>query len=217
MERTKKEARENYNRLSNWYDLIAGSSEAECREIGVDLLNVKIGEKILEIGLGTGNSLLSIGALVGDHGSVFGVDLSDGMTRIANQKILRRHLSHRISLCLADGAFLPFRHNHFDAAFLSFTLELFDVEDIQRVLEECRRVLSQQGRLVNVSLSKSKSPGIIERIYEWFHGRMPITIDCRPININDFLLVSNFKILSQVEKTMWGIPVKITSASLMKR
>jgi len=214
VDRTKKEARENYNRLSHWYDLIAGPSEKELRDAGIDLLNVQTGEKVLEIGFGTGNSLLSIGDSVGGNGSVFGVDLSDGMIRVANQKIESRPLSDRISLCLADGAFLPFLHNQFDAVFMSFALELFNVDDIRRVLKGCSRVLKPSGLLVNVSLSKTQNPGIIERIYEWFHAQMPVLIDCRPIFVNDFISTSGFKIQSQIDKKMWGIPVKITSASL---
>ena len=73
--RTKKEARANYNRLSRWYDWIAGS-EAKFRQMGVKALNVQPNERILEIGFGTGTCLVDFASLVGSNGLICGIDLA---------------------------------------------------------------------------------------------------------------------------------------------
>ena len=65
VERSKESARAAYDRLSKWYDLLAGSSEKKFADIGLQKLNAKAGEKILEIGYGTGNSLVSLVQLTG--------------------------------------------------------------------------------------------------------------------------------------------------------
>ncbi|MFZ0532240.1 MAG: hypothetical protein WAM09_03595, partial [Anaerolineales bacterium] len=56
VERSKSAARRAYNRMSRIYDLLAGSSEAQFIHLGLDMLAVRAGETILEIGSGTGTA-----------------------------------------------------------------------------------------------------------------------------------------------------------------
>jgi demethylmenaquinone methyltransferase/2-methoxy-6-polyprenyl-1,4-benzoquinol methylase len=206
--RSKKQARANYNRLSRWYDWIAGS-EDRYRRIGVQALNLQPAERLLEIGFGTGKCLLDFAQQVGPDGWVCGIDLSEGMAAVADERISTAGLGGRVSLLLGDAVELPFRNQSFDAIFASFTLELFDTPDIPRVLQQCARLLPLGGRLAAVTLVKTDKPGFAERLYEWSHARMPVVVDCRPIRAQAALQEAGFEIANVISEKMWGLPVEI--------
>ena len=108
---------------------------------------MKAGEKILEIGFGTGGSLVSLVQLVGRTGKVYGVDLSTGMFRVAQSKLKKNGILNRVELQCADAVHLPYPDNFFDAVFMSFVLELFDTPELPLVLHECKRVLQEMVAL----------------------------------------------------------------------
>ena len=208
--RSKEAARASYNRLSRWYDVIAGSTEKKYRDWGLKKLSAQSGEKILEIGFGTGHCLVSLAEAVGPTGRVIGLDISDGMLAIARQRLQREGLNDRVDLHLGDAASLSFiETNSLDGVFMSFTLELFDNPDIARVLQECHRILKPGARLSIVSMTKTNPPGVPVRIYEWFHEHMPEYADCRPIFARHALEENGFKIQNVSVSSMWGLPVEI--------
>jgi len=210
--RSKKTAREHYSDFSRWYDILAGSSEDKFRIQGLQTLDLKQGESILEIGIGTGKGLVEIAGSVGPEGCVVGVDLADGMVEAAHQRVMDHDLTDQISLGITDGAELPFAVDHFDAVFICFTLELFDTPDIIHVLDECTRVLKRGGRILVVSLKKTDKPKLPERMYEWVHTKMPVMVDCRPIKSDLHLVQAGFNIISAETFMMWGLPVEIVLA-----
>lgn len=211
--RSKAEAAQTYSKLSRWYDVIANPSESRLRNMGLEVLAAKKGEHILEIGFGTGHALLSLARSVGETGHVCGVDLAEGMHSVAAQRLAQAKLANRVELKLGDGLELPFETGRFDAVFLSFTLELFDTPEIPLVLQECRRVLTPEGQIGLVSLSKK--PGVLVAVYEWFHKKLPAAVDCRPIPARQFLHNARFYVLNATEASMWGLPVDIILAEKM--
>jgi ubiquinone/menaquinone biosynthesis C-methylase UbiE len=214
VERSKESARAAYDRLSKWYDLLAGSSEKKFADIGLQKLDVKAGEKILEIGFGTGGSLVSLVGLAGRTGKVYGVDLSTGMFRVAQGKLKKNGILSRVELQCADAVHLPYPDNFFDAVFMSFVLELFDTPELPLVLQECKRVLQSNGRIGVVALSKQKRLSV--RMYEWFHMRFPAYVDCRPIFARKTIEQAGFQIMDTTEMLMWGLPVDIVVAQKSK-
>ncbi len=208
--RSKEVARQSYNRLSRWYDFIAGSTEKKYRDWGLEKLSAQPGEKVLEIGFGTGHCLVTLAKAVGPGGRVIGLDISDGMLAIARERLQGEGLSDRVDLQLGDAAKLDFlAAGSLDGVFMSFTLELFDNPEIPRVLQECHRVLKPGGRLAVVSMTKTDPPGMAVRMYEWFHEHMPDYADCRPIFARQALEQSGFTIQDVSHSSMWGLPVEI--------
>ena len=115
--RTRQEARASYDRLSSWYDFLAGSAEKKFKQAGLHKLNVQPGEKVLEIGFGTGDGLLALAKSVNVSGKVYGLDLSEGMVRVAQLKLKKAGLSDRVELLCGDAAALPYERNSMDAVF----------------------------------------------------------------------------------------------------
>lgn len=209
---TKEQTRAFYNRISRVYDLLADRSEAPVRRAGLDLLKARTGEKVLEIGCGTGHSLVRLAKAVGPGGRVFGLDLSDQMLRQAKANLVKAGLLERVRLRRGDAVQMPYPNASMDAVFMSFTLELFDTPEIPRVLGECKRVLRTGGRLVVVGMSKAGGRDLLIGVFEWAHKHFPNFVDCRPIFVREVLQQAGFGIVKVLKKRMW-IPVEIVRAS----
>jgi len=199
-------ARTNYNAMSRWYDLFT-SSEKRFTDIGLQILDVRPNESVLEIGCGTGHALVEF---ANRGAQVIAMDLSEGMINAAQRRIQNKVQKRSVEFCQGDGLFVPFPEDQFDVIFLSFTLELFDTPKIPLVLNECHRTLRSGGRIGVVSLAKQDVAAV--RIYEWFHRLMPNIIDCRPIYLGPVLKEAGFLIDKSIIKTMWGLPVEIVIA-----
>jgi len=210
--RSKAQAAASYDRLSRWYDRIAGSTERKYRDLGLQLLQAQEGESILEIGFGTGHCLLALAKAVGPHGRVCGIDISAGMRDITLRHLQSAGVADRVDLQVGDAAQLPFAQGSFHAVFMSFTLELFDTPEIPLVLAQCRQVLRPGGRIGLVVMVKPKRPGFAVRLYEWCHARWPAMVDCRPIHAREALQEAGFTIEMVKQLTMWGLPVDVVQA-----
>ena len=206
--RSKSQAKATYDRISRWYDLLEGVWEKKYREDARRKLDVKKGEKILEIGSGPGHDLLALAQAVGENGRVYGIDLSAKMLRLARSRIQDRNLVDRIGLMLGDAAQIPLGANLFDAIFISFTLELFDTPEIPRVLDECFRVLRGGGRIDIISLSKAGGKSRMRDLYEWGHQHFPSLLDCRPIYVKKALRDAGYQVTETVQTSLMGLPLE---------
>jgi ubiquinone/menaquinone biosynthesis C-methylase UbiE len=211
--RSKQEARDAYNRMAGWYDLLAGSSERRFIDAGLQMLDAKERETVLDIGFGTGYATLALARSVGDSGTVYGIDISEAMVEAALVRLRKAGLEQRVRLRRGDAASLPFQSDLCDAIFISFTLELFDTPEIPAVLHECRRVLHSDGRICVVAMSKRGKGNLMVRLYEWAHRKLPSYVDCRPIFVQRSLEDAGFHVIDASESSMWGLPVEIVLAT----
>ena len=210
--RSKAEAQALYDKISGWYDPLAGTWERRWRDLGLKKLGVREGERVLEIGFGTGHTILTLAQSTGRSGKVYGIDLSPRMVGIAQDRVDEAGLSERVVLRCGDAAQLPFETGCFNVIFMSFTLELFDTPEISEVLNECRRVLCGGGRMCVISLSKVGGSSRIKKLYEWGHKRFPRLLDCRPIFVQRSLERAGLHSLDAIQTSKWGLPIEIVIA-----
>ena len=201
-----------YDHLSRWYDLLAGQAESKCKDFGLELLNTQPGETVLEVGFGTGHCLQSLARSVGKIGKVYGIDLSSGMLQVAQSKLRQKSLADKVELRQGDALQLPYENEFFDALFMSFTLELFALSEIPILLKACKRVLSSQGRMCIVSMSKRDTEGFMIKLYQWAHQQWPTYIDCRPIDARSEIEQAGFRVEQPVQLSLFGLPVDIILA-----
>jgi ubiquinone/menaquinone biosynthesis C-methylase UbiE len=211
--RTKAQARASYDRLSRFYDLITGGAEQKIRDLGTELLDIREGETVLEIGPGTGRSLEKIARKVGETGLVHGIDISPGMLAVSRRRLEKAGLCRRVDLTCEDALAMPYTRGTIDAVFACFVLELFDTPEIPYLLTAIRSVLKPSGRLGVASMSTGERRSSALRVYEWFHQKLPGLVDCRPIPTGQILQEAGFAIQSQMSIRLWGLPVEVIVAT----
>jgi len=210
--RSKEEAKRFYDRISKVYDYLTGAFERKYAEMAVERLSVEEGETVLEIGFGPGHCLKRIAESVGKTGKVYGVDISSGMLEVARRRLDKAWLMDRVKLYCGDATSLPYGDNTFNAAFMSFTLELFDTPEIPRLLEEVKRVLKPRSRIVVASMSKENGESLLLRLYEWAHRKWPKYVDCRPIYLEQSLRDAGYEIIKKEKVKLFGLPGEIVIA-----
>ena len=201
-----------YDRIANAYDVIAHSSERKACEKGLAALMVTAGERILEIGYGTGHALVALARATGPKGEVCGVDVSTGMHRVTLELLESLELKRNIDLRVGTVPPIDFADESFDAVFLSFTLELFPDVVIDEVVNEISRVLKPGGRCGVVAMATPKNEGEdtpLEKAYVWMHRHFPHIVDCHPINVEATLEKGGLKITHSVQDEIWSMPVAI--------
>jgi demethylmenaquinone methyltransferase/2-methoxy-6-polyprenyl-1,4-benzoquinol methylase len=212
--------RQFYDRISHAYDSLADSSEHQAREAGQRALAVQPGEDVLEIGFGTGHALVGLARAIAPGGKVTGLDVSEGMRSVALSRVREAGVETNVELQIGDAHRLPFGDARFDAAFLSFTLELFEPDDIPAVLDEIRRVLKPGGRLGVVCMATVKGgehESLLEKSYQWMHRHFPHILDCQPIDANAFLERAGFEITHNERLEIWTMPVAVAVARMPAR
>ena len=110
------------------------------------LLDLAPGERVLELGCGTGVFLPALAAAVGPNGEVVGLDHNPGFLQEARHRVEIAGVSARVTLEEADAMRLPFPAASFDAVHVERVL--MHLEDPDAALRDVCRVLKPGGRFV---------------------------------------------------------------------
>ena len=128
--------------------LSASPAEIKVRARYLDLLALKPGEIVIDVGAGSGTITAEIAQRVAPGGRVFAVDPSAGLLDVARATTREAGIGHLVDIRVADGRDLPFGLSAFDAAFCRWVL--LHIDGPEKVIAEMRRVTRRGGRVVSV-------------------------------------------------------------------
>jgi ubiquinone/menaquinone biosynthesis C-methylase UbiE len=109
------DAYQRYDRGVTWVFESLNSDEQENREKMCSLLHLKPGMKVLEVGAGTGKDSELIIKAIAPNGEAFLSDLSPKMLQLAKQRLQPDGVT--VNYFIANGTYLPFEDETFDAVF----------------------------------------------------------------------------------------------------
>ena len=134
-----------YRRWAGVYDAAFGLVSGAGRRRAVALANRLPGERVLEVGVGTGLALPHYAP----GKAVVGVDLSREMLLKARERVARERLSHVLGLFEMDAQATAFADSSFDMAVAMFTASV--VPDAKALFAEMTRVVRPGGYLIFVN------------------------------------------------------------------
>lgn len=186
----KSDVRRTYTWIAPTHDLLALLVERRARRLGLAWAGVEDGERVLEVGVGTG---LSFQRLLHQNpcGFTVGIDLTPAMLRRARRRA-RRAPTANWRLALGDAYALPCATGRFDLVFSSYMFDLFPEADFVPVLHEFKRVLRPGGRLVLVTMTTPHR--WFERGWDLLYRLWPpILGGCRGVRLAPFIQQAGFR------------------------
>ena len=125
-------------------------SMREIKHRAFELLDLKQGDRVVELGCGLGYDAESFGEAVGDRGIVKAIDSSALMINECSKRTTHKNVEY----LHADANNLPFPDNHFDVCRADRLL--VSQKNIPRIFSEAKRVLKPKGRLCITALDFTK-------------------------------------------------------------
>jgi len=132
------------NYLSDYYDTITPAEKSKFRRKQISLINLREGEKVLDVGCGTGALSILAKLSVGEAGEVEGIDIAPKMITKAQKKARESNL--KISFRAASIDELPYPDGYFDVVVSSMMFHHLPVDTKKKGLKEIYRVLKKEGR-----------------------------------------------------------------------
>ncbi|MBP1746099.1 MAG: pmtA [Deltaproteobacteria bacterium] len=145
----KAEIQKIYSRYSGFYDIIFAQFFYPRIRLGLEKIGIKSGDRIIEVGVGTGLSL----PLYPESCKVVGIDITRRMLEKAKAKKEKFGFDH-IDLFEMDGENICFEDDSFDHAVLPFVVSV--VPNVERLMAEVKRVTKNGGRIIIVNHLWSK-------------------------------------------------------------
>lgn len=185
--RGKSELRRIYDRVAERYDFQHAFFTARTDQRGREMLidrTVSRGDTVLDCGAGTGTTGLLAARKVGADGRVVLLDMSEGMLRVAKEKVQREELSDRVAIIEGDMLNLPFEDNSFDVVLTTYSL--CPIYDPVQGAMELYRVTRPGGR---IGVAHSTSPlkpwvrWLSEKVEEIVWHFPSVSLGCRSVSV----------------------------------
>ncbi|WP_079509557.1 demethylmenaquinone methyltransferase [Mesobacillus jeotgali] len=159
---------ENYDQMNS---VISFQQHIKWRNDTMKKMNVPAGAHALDVCCGTADWTIALAEAVGKDGKVTGLDFSQNMLKIGEEKIQARGLD-QATLIHGNAMELPFEDNSFDYVTIGFGLR--NVPDYNQVLREMHRVLKPGGMAVCLETSQPTMPGFKQVYRLYFRFIMPM-------------------------------------------
>jgi ubiquinone/menaquinone biosynthesis C-methylase UbiE len=193
-----------YDLIGKRYDWFA-IFDAHAKQRGMELLNPKPGEHILEVGVGTGKDLDHLQTRVQPGGAVYGIDISRVMLNLS-----AKHKD--VLLCQADARKLPIASDFFDGIFISYVLDLVPLVDLPIWLAGFRRVLRRMGRIVIVAMTEATTLPSQVFVSFWkaaFTISPMLCAGCRPVRLTSLMQSAGYTGLHRELAVQLAFPSEI--------
>lgn len=164
-----------FNNIAPAYDSLnhrlSWDIDKKWREKAIRLLLPYKPQEILDVATGTGDfAILAAKRLCPQV--VTGIDISEGMMKIAREKVRMQQLEKVINFKREDCMGTSFADNTFDAVISAFGVRNF--QSLDKGLSEIFRVLKKGGHLCVAELTKPISFPMKELFYIYSHTILPI-------------------------------------------
>lgn len=143
-----------YRRYAGFYNALFGPVLQPGRKAVIEALKCRPGQRVLEVGVGTGLSL----DLYPAGARVVGIDISREMLEKARKRVARRKLAHVESLLEMDAEAMSFPDASFDRVVAMYVVPV--VPNPARLLAELHRVCKPDGEIYLVNHVRSDNPVI---------------------------------------------------------
>jgi phosphatidylethanolamine/phosphatidyl-N-methylethanolamine N-methyltransferase len=140
-----------YENLASVYDWIFGPTLHPGRLQAMQRMAIAPGDRILEVGVGTGINL----PLYPRDCAVTGIDLSDSMLEKAHERVAEKAMRN-VRLLQMDATSLSFPDDSFDIVYAPYLISV--VPDPVAVALEMRRVCRPGGRIIILNHFRSSNP-----------------------------------------------------------
>ena len=156
------------------------------------LMGLAKGKRLLELGAGSGWPALYLAGLTGCDATL--ADLPHEGIRIAADRVAKEPVHGEVLFAVADGACLPFQHDHFDA--ISHSDVLCCLAPKREVLAECRRVMRDGGRMAFtvIAIAPGLSPAEHARAVD--SGPPFIEAECE---YSELLAATGWNVIEQID------------------
>ena len=180
-----------YNRIAPLYDVWGRLTETRARDRAIALADIRDGQSILEVAVGTG---IAFGEILkrNPNGTTIGIDLSEGMLARARKRA-RRFAAATYSLEIGSAFQLAVRDETIDTLVNNYMFDLIPFEKMDTIIAEFKRVLKDGGKLVLVNMTEGERFG--SRLYELIYRISPRTMGgCRGVRLTDRLQQNGFTV-----------------------
>ncbi len=180
-----------YDKIAPIYDIWGKLTESHARNRAIELSEIKDGQTILEVAVGTGLAFYEI-VKRNPNGTNIGIDLSQGMLEKAKNRVSQ--LSEANYSLDVDTAFdLSVEDESVDTLVNNYMLDLISFEDMDKILLELRRVLKKDGKLILVNMTEGERFG--SKMYDFIYNISPKTMGgCRGVKLTERLQQHGFKV-----------------------